>query len=154
MDEKSVYQGELVEVENTRRQHKRDRGRVYWLEIYLPALAGVLVLAGLVYGIWRFGVGSASAWADVSLVFLLPLTMLCCLVPLVVLLALVVAVAVLTPKIPEPMQKAREFMEMLDGRVKTWSHRIERPFIRGRQFRRSASRMLPGSEEPDDEGER
>ena len=154
MDEKSVYKGELIERDLARRQHKRDRRRVYWLEIYLPVLASLLVVAGLVFMIWRYGVGSASAWADVSLVFLLPLTMLCCLVPLVVLLALVVALVILTPKLPEPMQQVREFMEQLNGRVRSWSYRIERPFIRGRQFRRSASRMLTGRESPDDDGER
>ena len=154
MEEKSVYKGELVERDSARRQHVQDRRMSYWLEIYLPVLAGVAVLAGLVYAIWRFGVGSASSWADASLIFMLPLAMLCCLVPLIVLIAMVVAVAVLTPKLPEPMQQAREFMEQLEGRVRSWSNRIERPFIRGRQFRRSASRMLADRETLDDDGER
>jgi hypothetical protein len=154
MNDKKTYAGELVERDLARRQHKRDRARLYWLEIYLPVLAGVLVVAGLVYLIWRVGFGSASAWADASLVFLLPLVMLCGLIPLLLLGALVVAMAFLTPKLPEPMQRAREFMEMVSGRVRTWSYRIERPFIRGRQFRRSARRMFPGQDEPDQDTER
>lgn len=154
MDEKKAYTGNLLERDLSRQLHKRERTRIYWLEIYLPVLAGLLILAGLIFLVWRVGFGSASAWADVSLVFLLPLVMLCGLVPMVLVLALVAAMAYLTPKIPEPMQQAREFMEQLNGRVRTWSYRIERPFIRGRQFRRSASRILTGREAPDEEGER
>ena len=80
--------------------------------------------------------------------------MLCCVVPLAVLVALVVGMAYLTPKIPEPMQQAREFMEQLEGRVRSWSKRIERPFIRGRQFRPSVRRMFPGRNTTDEDGER
>ncbi|MGD8604329.1 MAG: hypothetical protein PVF49_07140, partial [Anaerolineales bacterium] len=119
-----------------------------------PALAGLLVMAGLIYLIWQAGFGSASVWADVSLVLLLPLAMLCGLLPLVLLAALVVALIYLTPKIPEPMQQAREFMQQINGRIRTWSYRLERPFLRGRQFRRSARRMFPGQGKPDEEPER
>lgn len=154
MNELKSYSAELVERDQSRLKHKRDRIRLYWLEIYLPALGGLLLLASLAYMIWRGGFGSASVWADVSLVFLLPLAMLCGLLPLVLLAALVAALVYLTPKIPEPMQRAREFMLMVNGRVRTWSYRIERPFIRGRQFRRSASRMFGGPQEPDEDSER
>jgi hypothetical protein len=154
MNEKKTYAGELIERDLARQQHKRDRTRMYWLEIYLPAMAGLLVLAGMVYLIWQVGFGSASVWADLSLVFLLPLAMLCGLLPLVLLAALVAALVYLTPKIPEPMQQAREFMEQLNGRIRTWSYRLERPFLRGRQFRRSARRMFARPEKPADDVER
>jgi hypothetical protein len=154
MSDNETYSDEPFERDQARQRHKRQRAKVYWLEIYLPLLAGFLVMGGLVYLIWQVGYGSASVWADLSLVFLLPLAMLCGLIPLVLLAALAAALVYLTPKIPEPMQAVREFMDQLNGRIKTWSYRIERPFIRGRQFRRSARRMFTRPDAPTDEVER
>lgn len=154
MEENKATSGELLERQESRRRHKRQRTRLYWLEIFLPALAGLLVLAGLIVVVWQLGFGSASVWADASLVFLLPLTMLCGLIPLVLLLAVVALLFYISPKIPGPMQQAREYLEILNGRVRTWSFRIERPFIRGRQFRQSATRMLSGRQTPEEDVER
>ena len=42
-----------------------------WLQIYTPIILGVIALVAIVATIWVTGQGTASVWADVSLVMLI-----------------------------------------------------------------------------------
>ncbi|MFV9674800.1 MAG: hypothetical protein ACNYZI_05405, partial [Anaerolineales bacterium] len=69
----------------SRPAEKRD----YWVWIYLPFLIGILVFVGIGLLVVRAGFGSASVWADTSLIFMLLPMILLGLVLLVLLVALV-----------------------------------------------------------------
>jgi len=45
--------------------------RTYWVWIYLPLSIGILVFVGIGFLVVRAGFGSASSWADTSLIFML-----------------------------------------------------------------------------------
>lgn len=77
------------------------------LQVYLPLALGMLVLGGLVALLWRGQVGSASAWADAALAFMLLVTMVGGVVLLVIFSALTAGVWMAVRRLPEPFEQAR-----------------------------------------------
>lgn len=103
-----------LELPNQSNNVKPDR-RAFNLQVILPLILGILVLAGGTILLSQAGVGTASAWADTSLVFLM-LPWLCVgLVPLAVLAALWYGIFKLTAWLPEQLRKVTEYIE-LSGR--------------------------------------
>jgi hypothetical protein len=84
--------------------------RSFVLQVILPLMIGVLILAAAIMLLWQTGIGTASAWADTSLIFLL-LPWLCVgVVPLALLAALWYGVFKLTAWLPVPLRKAQGYI--------------------------------------------
>jgi uncharacterized membrane protein SirB2 len=103
-----------LELPNQSSNVKPDR-RAFNLQVILPLILGILVLVSGIILLWQAGVGTASAWADTSLVFLVLPWLFVGLVPLAVLAALWYGIFKLTAWLPERLRKVTEYIE-LSGR--------------------------------------
>jgi len=106
----------VADLERIRRSAERRQARrkSLWLGVLLPFLAGTLAIGGLVIWAWTAGVGSASAWADTSLTFLLLPLLLLCLLPFALLLALSAGLIKLIGWLPEPMDRVDHFLGQVE----------------------------------------
>jgi hypothetical protein len=86
--------------------------RAFILQVVLPLFIGLLVLAALIVLVWQSGLGTASAWADTSLIFLLIPWLCVGLLPLVALGALWYGVFKLTTWLPGPLRKGKEYIDL------------------------------------------
>jgi hypothetical protein len=96
------------------------------LQITLPFGIGILVIIILGVVIWSSSYGSASTWADASLIFLIIPAMIFGLIFLGILGGLAYAIFRLIDLIPGPAQKIREFMELIAFRSRRGSESISR----------------------------
>jgi uncharacterized membrane protein SirB2 len=110
----SMTQPPNLELSNQSNDIKPDR-RAFNLQVILPLIVGILVLIGGIILLWQAGIGTVSAWADTSLIFIM-LPWLCVgLVPLAVLAALWYGIFKLTAWLPDKLRKVTEYIE-LSGR--------------------------------------
>jgi hypothetical protein len=100
-----------------------------WLQIYLPLLVIILILAGGVAALWVTGSGTTSAWADISLVLLLIPALLLGLIVLAILIALVYAMLQVITLIPGPARQLHKVVEKIAGRSLQFTDLIVRPMI-------------------------
>lgn len=98
-----------IELPYQKSEIKPDR-RTFVLQVLLPLILGVLILAAGIVLLWRAGIGTASAWADTSLIFLLIPWLCAGVFPLVLLAALWYGIFRLTAWLPAPMRAARLFI--------------------------------------------
>lgn len=108
----------------SRPAEKRD----YWVWIYLPLLLGILVLVGIGLLVVRAGFGSASEWADTSLIFMLIPTIILGLVLVVLLGAMVYGIIKLIPMIPVWFTSIRRFFWQAENAVQRTGDIAVRPF--------------------------
>jgi hypothetical protein len=83
----------------------RKTRRQIWLQIYLPMILGVIILAGL--GIWVVleGFGTASVWADVGLVLIIIPTFVIGLLVFAALIGITYGLFRLIGILPDPIDK-------------------------------------------------
>jgi hypothetical protein len=91
--------------------HRRD----FVLQVILPFVFGILVLTAGIVLIWQAGMGTASAWADTSLILLMVPWLCIGLLPLALLGALWYGFFRLTAWLPAAMREVRKYVE-LSGR--------------------------------------
>jgi len=108
----------------TRPTEKRD----YWVWIYLPLLIGILVFVGIGLLVVRAGFGSASVWADTSLILMLLPMILLGLVLLVLLVAMVYGIYKLITMTPEWFTIIRRFFWQAENAVQRTGDIAVRPF--------------------------
>jgi hypothetical protein len=85
--------------------------RSFILQVVLPLTVGVLILAVGIVMLWQAGIGTASAWADASLIFIL-LPWLCVgFVPLILFAAMWYGVFRLTAWLPDPLRKGKKYLD-------------------------------------------
>jgi hypothetical protein len=115
----------------THRLHRRDLVR----QIYLPlgvVLAGVVALIVLAILAGLGVVGSpagASAWADVSLIFLIVIALAMGLAPLVIFGGLVYGLSYALRYLPGYARKAQEFLTRLNFTVHEVADKLARPVV-------------------------
>jgi hypothetical protein len=103
--------------------------RQIWLQIYLPLFIGLLALIGLVVFLRRGAVGTASAWADASAVFLLiPVILLGFLFTLVC-IALAIGLGYLIGWLPGPIRKGWEVVLKVRSGVRRGADLAARPIV-------------------------
>jgi hypothetical protein len=102
--------------------------RDYWVWIYLPFLIGVLVFVGIGFLVIRAGFGSASAWADTSLIFMLLPMIILGLVLLVLFGAMIFGIVKLIAMIPEWFLSIRRVFWQAENAVQRSGDIAVRPF--------------------------
>jgi ABC-type dipeptide/oligopeptide/nickel transport system permease component len=100
-----------------------------WLQIYLPILLGVIALAILVAIIWTGQQGTASVWADVSLMMLIIPTFIIGLILLVILGGLTYGIAYLIGVLPDPFRRLQEIMNQVSASFERGSKIAAKPII-------------------------
>ena len=121
---------DLIPEEDFRPAERRDD----WLWIYLPFIIAILLLVGLCYVIVREGFGTASAWADTSLTFMLIPVLIMGLIPLVLIGLMIYGIYKLITILPEAFQRARRFLGQVEDTVQEAGDTAARPFLVTQSF--------------------
>jgi hypothetical protein len=106
--------------------------RQIWLQIYLPLFVGLLVLIGMVILLRRGGVGTASAWADASTVFLLIPVILLGFLFTLALIAFAVGMGYLIGWLPGPIRKGWEILIQIRSGARRGADMVARPIVSAR----------------------
>jgi hypothetical protein len=122
----SMESPKRLEVNPQTRRHFR-RGE--WRGIYLPALLGLLILGAVIALLWRNGVGTASAWADTAVSFLLLPFLLIGLAFALLLALLTYGVARLIGWIPPQTFQVQQVLFRVGLVARRGSDLAARPFI-------------------------
>ncbi|MEA1978140.1 MAG: hypothetical protein U9N80_09605 [Chloroflexota bacterium] len=108
----------------SRPAEKRD----YWVWIYIPLLIVILVFVGIGFLVVRAGFGSASVWADTSLIFMLLPMILLGLVLAILFGFMIFGVVRLIIMIPEWFISIRRFFWQAENAVQRTGDIAVRPF--------------------------
>ena len=103
--------------------------KVVWLQIYLPFIFLLLILAAVVAVLWVGGTGSYSGWADSALVILMIPALLVGLVIFGALAALCYGVMVIIGLIPEPAKRAQEIAGRIAAETRRFADMAARPMM-------------------------
>jgi len=103
--------------------------QVVWLQIYIPLILMILVLASLVTVLWVGSVGTFSGWADTALIFLIIPALLVGFIFLVVLAGLCYGIIYLIGWIPGPSKQVREIAERVAHETRRFADILVRPFF-------------------------
>jgi sulfite exporter TauE/SafE len=117
--------------------------RQVWLQVYLPLGLGIVAVVAVGLGLWLAGVGQASVWADIGLVYLIVTGMVLLLVFLAVVIALTLGVSWLILRLPEPAQRFQEIVTRIARLIRLVADRSAQPFI-GARAGWISLRALPG----------
>jgi hypothetical protein len=105
---------------------KPETKRQIWLQIWLPLIVGILVVAGIVTGLTLAHIGTASAWGDTALVFLL--------LPLLLVGIIMISLAgVLVYFVGRVMRGLPGPLRMVDAKVQQtacWARRVSGPLVK------------------------
>ena len=103
--------------------------KTVWLQIYIPLIFIILLVAGLVTVLWTGGVGTFSGWADTALTFLLIPVLLLGLIIFGVLAVLCYGIFYLIGWIPGPSKEGQRIMRRVAFEVRRVADGIGRPFM-------------------------
>lgn len=120
--------------ETYRRQMRR--------EVYLPLGGGLILVAALVAFLWQGGVGTASGWADIALVFVLFPVMILGLILLLFLAGLTYSIGALVGWIPGLTRRAQGIVGRVEGVVRKASRLAVRPIMAPRAVWRASETAL------------
>lgn len=112
--------------EETRRSFRRQVAR----QIYLPLAGALLVLVGLAVGFSLGEMGTASLWADISLMMLIIPAVILGIITFVLAGALVYGVSWLIGAIPSPAFQAQQIVSMIADKARSAADGISEPIIR------------------------
>jgi hypothetical protein len=120
-------------LEKAERRSKADKEqqfrRTVALQVYLPMVAAIGLLAALGSGLWTSGSGSASVWADISLIMLLLPLLLFILIAAAAVIALNVGLAKVFRWIRIGAFRVSGFVDRIGGAVKGAADGAVRPII-------------------------
>ena len=103
--------------------------RQVWLQVYLPMGIGILLLAVLVFLLWRGGTATASAWADSALALMILPFLLLGLLMLAFFVVLAVGVGRLIGIIPLPARRAQDVMKNAAAMIRKGGDQAVRPML-------------------------
>ncbi len=112
--------------QRTQAAHRRE---LLW-QIVLPLVLSILVLVGLAVVVALSGVGDASRWADISLIWLLLPLLLLSLVPLVAVVAMIVLISRLIGRLPGLAVQLQQIFEQVEGIMNRVADRTSEPVIK------------------------
>ncbi len=109
--------------------HRRYRRQVFW-QVYFPL--SVIVLAGLSIGLLSISApsGSSRLWADIALIFILLVIMLCMTFGLLLAIPAIYLIRRVSSAIPHAFLRGEDFMMDLKRRVRAISDKLVEPFLR------------------------
>lgn len=117
-----------VERSSQEQKVKPDR-RSFLLQVILPLVVGVLALFAAAYLLLRGGVGTASAWADASLIFLLIPWLCAGLIPIALFAGLWYGLFKLTAWLPAPLRKVDGYINRAGRYVRQGTDVAVRPLF-------------------------
>jgi len=103
--------------------------KTVWLQIYLPLIFIILLLAGLVSILWIGDVGSYSGWADSALVILMIPALLIGIVVLVIIAGVCYGVMYVIGWLPAPARRGQEILERVSKETRRFADLAARPFM-------------------------
>lgn len=103
--------------------------RQVWLQIYVPFVAGLLLLAGTAILLAGAALAGPSAWADASLILLLLPLIIFSVIPIVLLAFLVYGVSYLIGRIPVPAHQAQQAVAQAGRVIQQSAQRAAQPLI-------------------------
>lgn len=118
--------------------------RVVILQIYLPFLLMFIVVGVLVGSLWVTGSGSASAWADASLVMLIIPAFVMGLILLIFMAAFVYGIWYLIGILPEPMRQLQDMGKRIAAYTERFGNLATKPVIIPSALRAGISAAVKG----------
>jgi ABC-type dipeptide/oligopeptide/nickel transport system permease component len=118
--------------------------RVVILQIYFPFLLILIVVGALVGSIWVAGSGSASVWADASLVMLIIPAFVMGLILLIFLAAFVYGIWYLIGILPEPMRQVQDIVKRIADSTERFANLAAKPVIIPRALRAGIGAAIKG----------
>lgn len=116
--------------------HAAHRKQSFW-QITFPLLFILLVFlaaaGGVIYA-GASGSGEVSRWADISLLWLLPLPTLLCFMALIVFIGLVVGIFKLTEVTPKLTRLLHNYILIGQGYVNRFSDKVVEPFFKSQSL--------------------
>ena len=103
--------------------------RDFLLLVILPFVFGILVLTAGIVLVAQAGIGTASAWADTSLIFLMIPWLCVGLLPLALLMALWYGFFKLTAWLPAPLRKVRKYIELSERQIRRATDAAVKPMF-------------------------
>jgi hypothetical protein len=100
-----------------------------WLQIYLPFILILLLLAAVVASLWIGGAGTFSGWADAALVILMIPALLMGLVLFVFLAGLCYGLLYIYGLIPRPAKRAQEITARISAGTRRFADLAIRPIL-------------------------
>jgi hypothetical protein len=103
--------------------------KTVWLQIYLPFIFILLLLAAAVAAVWVGGAGTYSGWADTALVILLIPALLIGVFVFVILAGFCYGVMYISGKIPGPAKRAQEITARMATESRRFANLAVRPLL-------------------------
>ena len=119
----------MQKLESPRSKPGKAFRKTVWLQIYLPFMLIVLLLAAVVTVLWIGGAGTYSGWADTALVVLMIPVLLMGLVLLVILAGLCYAVIYIFGLIPEPAKRIQDIAARISVETRRFADLAIRPIF-------------------------
>jgi K+-sensing histidine kinase KdpD len=114
----------------TQEAHRR---QTFW-QIYFPLLLfGALVVIAIIAAVLLENEG-ASKWADISLIYMVSLTMVIFLITTVAIVLLAIYMARLIKETPYFFFVIQRYTYLVEQRIKTATNSVEEPFLRINSF--------------------
>ncbi len=131
MTENDVQKDKKIYNEETRRSFQRQVA----LQIYFPLALFLLTVVGMAIGFSVGGIGTASLWADISVMLLAIPILIIGLVLLVLTAGLAYGVIWAVRAIPEPAWQAQVMIRKIADRLISLADAIAEPFIKLTSFK-------------------
>jgi hypothetical protein len=103
--------------------------KTVWLQIYLPLIFTILILAALVSILWVGDIGSYGGWADSALVILIIPILLIGLVVLVIVAGFCYGVMYVIGWLPGPARRGQEVLKRVSKETRRFADLAARPFM-------------------------
>ena len=103
--------------------------KIVWLQIYLPLIFIIFLVAGLVVVLWEGGVGSTSGWADAALVILMIPALLVGILILAIVAGLCYGVMYVVGWIPGPAKRVQEIATRVGYESRRFANMAVRPLM-------------------------
>lgn len=132
MSEQYSPKKEFVLPERNPVSHAAHKRELFW-QIIFPALLALLVFAlltGLVIWAGIAGEQEVSRWADVSVIWLLPMPLFMALITLVVLAAITYGVIALIRVLPRYARLLHNYLLQVQLKVNEWSDKAVEPVLK------------------------
>jgi len=135
---------QLQKPENKKHPLDESYRRKVFLQIYLPLFLILIAVGVLVGSLWVTESGSASAWADLSLVMLIIPALIVGLILLIFLAAFVYGIWYLIGIIPEPMRQLQDIVKKVAASTERYTNLAAKPVIIPRALSSGISAAIRG----------
>jgi hypothetical protein len=115
--------------QSDQRKDLKPTRRTFLLQVMLPLFMGVLIIIAGIVLLWQTGIGTASAWADTSLIFLMFPWLCLGLIPIAIIGALWYGFFKLTALLPGPMRKLQDYIDQAGGYLRRGTDLAVKPIF-------------------------